>query len=177
MPGFGVAGRFWLDGRPGGRTRPGGIWRRVFVREVFVEKKEPLSPAPGCSHRGMEYSAAARTAMTPSATRTLSAAVLTLPACLACPICSVCAPPADISWSVFSVGNARRINLRALSPAISNDSRRIGSRQRAAVADNQTWMQKKGEPASRAARFGDAKAPKFLAAGMMENSAEIRNAR
>jgi hypothetical protein len=38
-------------------------------------------------------------------------------------------------------------------------------------------MQKKGEPASRAARFGDAKALKFLAAGMMENSAEIRNAR
>jgi len=170
------AGSGWMDG-PEAERGPEGFGAESLFEKSLFEKKEPLSPAPGCSHRGMEYSAAARTAMTPSATRTLSAAVLTLPACLACPICSVCAPPADISWSVFSVGNARRINLRALSPAISNDSRRIGSRQRAAVADNQTWMQKKGEPASRAARFGDAKAPKFLSAGMMENSAEIRNAR
>jgi len=50
--------------------------------ELFDEKNDPLSPGPGCSQRGIAYSADARTTMTPRATKMLSMGVLTLPVCL-----------------------------------------------------------------------------------------------
>ena len=50
--------------------------------ELFDEKNEPLSPGPGCSQRGIAYSADARITMTPRATKMLSMGVLTLPVCV-----------------------------------------------------------------------------------------------
>src|ERR1700733_13774662 len=96
----------------------------------FDEKNEPLSPGPGCSHRGIAYSADARSTMTPRATRTLSMGVLTLP---------VCVLPRDIFRTMVAHQPVPSAPL-----VIPNDNRRKNPRQRAGRADNLTWMQKVG---------------------------------
>jgi hypothetical protein len=60
--------------------------------ELFDEKNDPLSPGPGCSHRGIAYSAHARSAMTATATSTLSAKVL-IPLCVSCDILCIIGAP------------------------------------------------------------------------------------
>ena len=100
--------------------------------ELFDEKNDPLSPGPECSHRGIAYSAHARSAMTPTATSTLNAKVLI-------PLC--------VSRDIFCTIGAHPLALPA-SLVISNDNRRKNARQRAATVGNLTWMQKVGLLAS-----------------------------
>jgi hypothetical protein len=100
--------------------------------ELFDEKKDPLAPGPGCSHRGIAYSAHARSAMTPRATSTLSAKVLI-------PLC--------VSRDILCTIGAHQPALPA-SLVIPDDNRRKNARQRAATAGNLSWMQKVGLLAS-----------------------------
>jgi hypothetical protein len=67
--------------------------------------------------------------MTPSATKTLSIGVLTLPVC--------------VRRDIFCTMVAHQLVPPAPS-VISNDNRRKNARQRAGRADNLTWMQKIG---------------------------------
>jgi hypothetical protein len=69
-------------GRESGADGPGA---GLFEEELFEEKNDPLSPGPECSHLGIAYSAPARSAMTPSATRILSVTVLTPRVCVSSP--------------------------------------------------------------------------------------------
>jgi len=79
-------------GREAGADGPGA---GLFEEKLFEEKNDPLSPGPECSHLGIAYSAAARSAMTPSATRILSVTVLTPRVCVSPPdiFCTVNAHP------------------------------------------------------------------------------------
>ena len=79
-------------GRDAGADGPDG---GLFEEKLFEEKNDPLSPGPECSHLGIAYSAPARSAMTPSATRILSVTVLTPRVCVSPPdiFCTVNAHP------------------------------------------------------------------------------------
>jgi hypothetical protein len=111
----------------------------LFEEKLFEEKNDPLSPGPECSHLGIAYSAPARSAMTPSATRILSVTVLTP---------RVCVSPPDIFFAV----NAHKPVLLAL-PVISNHTRRKNAKQRAGKSLICFWMRKNGLPEKKTRTF------------------------
>lgn len=123
-------------GRESGADGPGA---ELFEGKLFDEKNDPLSPGPECSHLGIAYSAPARSAMTPSATRILSVTVLTPRVCVSSP---------DIFFAV----NAHKPVLLAL-PVISNHTRRKNAKQRAGKVADLPWMRKNGLPGKKTRTF------------------------